>query len=175
MAPWLGSRPLGDGCSRQWEAAFARAYQLIHAARSGEAMRAFLGIFTAILSSIICANAQIISELRCDACTRAGLSVLMWDIQQESVMTDGRINNSKFAGRVYLHFLNTGSTDWRIERVNCHFFDLKDRRMFSRSIDMEKFPVVHDTWNIRSDPFGLPKWESGMKADCWIENAISAR
>jgi hypothetical protein len=137
-------------------------------------MRLFLGIIAVVLSSMICANAQIISELRCDACARAGLSVLMWDIQQESVMASGRINSSGFAGRVYLHFRNTGSTDWRIERANCHFFDINNGRMFSRSIDMEKFLVVHDTWNIRSDPFGLPKWEAGMKADCWIEKAIAA-
>ncbi len=138
-------------------------------------MRTFLGIFTAILSSTICVNAQIINELRCDACTRAGLSIFMWDLQQESVMTDGRINDSKFAGRVYLHFRNTGSMDWRIERVNCHFFDSSDKRMFSRSIDMEMLLVARDSWNIRSDAFGLVKWESGMKANCWIENAISGR
>ena len=63
-------------------------------------MRTFLGIFTVVLSSMICANAQLISELRCDACTRACLNILMWDIQQESVMASGRINQTGFAGRV---------------------------------------------------------------------------
>ncbi len=96
----------------------------------------------------------------------------MWDIQHEPVMTDGRVVNSGFEGRIYLHFRNTGNTDWKLERVNCHFVDRGNRPLFSRSMDMEMFPVVRDTWNIRSVPFGLVKWEPGMTADCWIEKAV---
>ena len=137
------------------------------------AMRIVIWVFVSV-SSAIYADAQVISERRCDACARAGLEIFMWDIQHESVMTDstGRVIESRFEGRIYIHFRNTGTMDWRIERVNCHFFDSGNNRLFSRSIDMERFLVAHNTWNERSDPFGLAKWEPRMKADCWIENAI---
>ncbi len=88
-------------------------------------MRNFTLSFVLILSSINYTGAQDASERRCDACARAGLELFMWDMQHESVMTDGggRIVKNNFEGRVYLHFRNSGSTDWRVERVSCHFLD----------------------------------------------------
>ena len=78
-------------------------------------------------------------------------------------------------GRIYIHFRNTGSMDWRVERVSCRFLDRGGNPLFSRSMDLEKFLVPRATWNIRSEPFGLVKWEPRMKADCWIENATAQR
>ena len=138
-----------------------------------------LFLLPALLLTVSASNTRAQFEQHCDACTKAGLRLIDWQVisydlsiprtADDPVSADIRRG---FVGRIYFYFQNSGQLNWKIETVRCAFTYQDNSPLYDRPFDLAHFEVSRDTFSLRSDPFGLTNIIPRMKSRCWIEDAV---